>query len=307
MNYTGSVFGNEAELSVEKEGVRLGERFLDYADVLSLCPMNHRVFVDTRQGEKIEISMLGFSYDGFWKELTGCYGERSLESLFVEEEQLMLCEGEYEIPGESGRADIALYPDALCILPATCHAIRIPLCYTNDIRLYGYTISVSMLSRARYNVGKMGYDTNPFAERIMQLADSVKKERENLLSSVSVSAPYSQKGLFRTKQSEHYWNAAFSKNVCALEFFVGEDTATYLYRFNEPEDYFLEKLREATEAIGVHREVIYLSDEQIAQNSLYRMSVDRSEAVRFLRSKIDGRLIHTASHDQKLAEYLGIQ
>ncbi|MBQ8934647.1 MAG: hypothetical protein IJ061_10265 [Lachnospiraceae bacterium] len=58
------------------------------------------------------------------------------------------------------------------------------------------------------------------------------------------------------------------------------------------------------EAMGVHREIIYLSDEQLAEKPLYRMAVDRAPAVRFLRERSDGRLIHSAGHDKRLEEYL---
>ena len=296
--------GTGAELAVEKEGLRLGSRFLDYADVAKLCPLNHRVLVDTLAGESIEISMLGFSYDGFWEELTRCYGERSLEALFVAEEQLMLCEGEYELPGETGRAAVALYPDSVCILPATCRALRVPLCYTKEIALTGYRIQITMVSGASYAVGKMGYDTKPFFERLSKAADATKKERAELLAAAPLTPPFTHKGLFRTKQTEQCWNAAFAENACALEFFADEDAATYLYRFSEPRELFLEKLREATEAMGVRREVICLPQEQLEQNPLYRMAAARSEAVRFLRARLDGRLIHNASHAQRLAEYL---
>ena len=144
-------------------------------------------------------------------------------------------------------------------------------------------------------------------ERLIKAADLVKKTRQKLLSAAQLTEPFDTKGLFRTKQTEHYWNAAFSENACALEFFTDEDTATYLYRFSEPKELFIEKLREATEAMGIHREIIYLPQEQLEQNPLYRMAVDRSEAVRFLRARSDGRLIHNANHKQRLAEYLGTQ
>ena len=84
MEYHGNVAGREARLRIEKQGVYLGERLLDYADVAALRPINHRVLIETIAGETIEISMLGFAYDGFWDELTRCFGARSLEALFVE-------------------------------------------------------------------------------------------------------------------------------------------------------------------------------------------------------------------------------
>ncbi len=304
MKYTGRALGADTELSLEDEGIRLGSRFLDFADVKSLRPVNHRVLIDTLQGEQIEVSMLGFSFDGFWEELTENYGKRSLEALFVEEEQLMLCEGEYEVPGETGRGDIALYPDAVCILPPGSRAVRIPLCFTEKLEEDGYKLTLFLRSGAKYTVGKMGYDTKPFFERAAKCADTVKKQRQKALSPLPVKEPFTEKGLFRTKEPEQYWNAAFGNGVCALEFLTDEDAATYIYRFTEPKELFLMKLEEATEAMGVHREIIYLPEEKIAEKPLYRMAVDRSEAVRFLRTRSAGRLIHNQSHAQRLAELI---
>ncbi len=304
MKYSACAFGRELTISLEKEGCLLGERFLDYADVAALRPVNHRVLIDTLAGERVEVSMLGFSFDGFWEELADLYAKRSLDSLFVEEEQLMLCEGEYRVPGESGRGLIALYPDALCVLPQTVRAVRIPLCFTGQIRLDGYQLTLTSRSGRVCTVGKMGYDTMPFAERAMRAAETVKKQRAKALSTLRLAAPFTEKGLFRTGRSEQYWNAAFGPGVCALELFTGEDAATYLYRFSEPRELFLQMLEEATEAMGTHREIIYLPQEQLAEKPLYRMAVDRSEAVRFLRERSDGRLIHGARHAERLAEFL---
>ena len=238
------------------------------------------------------------------EELLDCYGKRALESLFVDEQQLMLCEGEYAIPGESGRGRIALYPDAVCVLPQTRRAVRIPLCFTSDIRLDGYRLDFTMRAGETYTVAKMGYDTKPFAERAMQQADRVKKKRAAAAQKLPVNAPFTEKGLFRTERPDQYWNAAFGPGVCAVELYAGEDAATYLYRFREPRAMFALQLEIAMEAMGVHREVIYLTDAQLAEKPLYRMSVDRTPAVRFLRARSDGRLIHSAGHAQRLEEYL---
>ena len=64
------------------------------------------------------------------------------------------------------------------------------------------------------------------------------------------------------------------------------------------------KLQEALEATGIHRELIYLPDEKIEEKSLYRMAVHRSDAVRFLRARFAGRLIHNTGHAEKLKEFL---
>lgn len=304
MEYSAHVDGREASVALEKEGVRLGGRFLDYSEVAALRPISHRVYIDLLASGTVEVSMLGHSYDGFWEELCELFGKRSLEALFVEEKQLMLCEGEYETPRERGRAKIALYEDSVCILPPTCGAVRIPLCFASDISLDGYLLRITLASGAAYTVGRMGYDTKPFAERAAQASERVKKQRDAALAAAKLTSPFTVKGLFRTAKPEECWQAAFGKGRCALELFTGEDAATYLYEFSEPEAVFASRLAEAMEAMGTHREIIYLTDGQLSEKPLYRMSVLRSEAVAFLRSRSTGRLIHSANHAQRLAEFL---
>ena len=155
-----------------------------------------------------------------------------------------------------------------------------------------------------YTVGKMGYDTKPFAERASRAAELMKKERLKAIKEIPIKAPFIKKGLFRTKRPDQYWNAAFGEHVCAVELFTGDEAATYLYRFREPRQVFLEKLEEAMEAMSIHREIIYLTDEQLREKSLYKMSVDRMEALRFLRERSDGRMIHNADHARNLENYI---
>ena len=304
MKYNARALGADTELSVEKEGLRIGSRFVDYADFLRLTPMNHRVFIDTLDDQRIEISMLGYSYDGFWQELTDSFGKRSLEALFVDETQQMACQGEFVTPEDRGRGAIALYPDAVVILPDSAAAVRIPLCFLTQLHQDGYLLHLSVQNDGSCTVGRMGYDTMPFFERVSRNADRVKKLRAQALSALTVQSPYTRAGLFRTAQTEQYWRCAFGPGVCALELFTGEDAATYLYRFSEPEDVFFSQLQQAMEAMGTHREIIYYSDEQLSRTPLYSMSVQRSAAVRFLRSRSAGRLIHSANHTQRLQEFL---
>lgn len=306
MKYHGQVFGDDVELSIETEGLSLGSRFLDFADIASLRPINHRVFIDTLNNENIEISMLGFSYDGFWEDLINRFGCRSMEALHAEEQPIMRCgDGEYHIPnGRQGRGVIYLLPDAICILPPDINAVRIPLCFTRELILEGYLLKIIMRSGEQYTVGRMGYDTIPFAERAQEASEFVKKQRDKLLSKYETVSPYTYKGLFRTETTDQYWLAAFGKGCCAVELYTGDNSATYLYRFSEPKERFLQNLEEAMEAVGIYREIIYCSDKQLNEKPLYRMAVNRSEAIRYLRSKTCGRLIHNASHSKQLEEFL---
>ena len=304
MTYRGCAQGRETQLSVEREGLRLGGRFLDYAEFQALTPLNHRILLDLLSGERIEISMLGFSYDGFWEELSGCFAARSLEALFVEGAPLMSCEGDYQLPGDAGRGQIQLYPDAVCILPPNAHAVRLPLCFTEGIALEGYQIRFTLFDGTVYAVGRMGYDTKPFAERACQNMERTKKERAALLAGVPQKPLFPYAGLFRTTQRELSWNAAFGVGSCAVELETGDAAATYLYRFDEAQAVFTRRLELAMEAMGPHREIIYMSDEQLAQKPLYRMAVARCPAVSYLRAHTAGRLIHNQSHAERLQVFL---
>ena len=305
MKYKGQARGRDAELSVEREGLRYGNSFLDYADFKAIRPINHRVYIDTLVGETVEIAMLGFSYDGFLEELTDCFAKRSMEALFAEEEVVMRCEGEYKLEDSWGRGVIVLLPDAVCVLPMNCRAVRIPLCFTTELRLDGYLLHIRLRSGRTYTVGRMGYDTKPFFERAQAAADLTKKKRAQAIEKLRLTPPYTHAGLFRTGQPELYWLAAFGDGCCAVELYTGDDAATYLYRFSGSQEQFLYSLEEAMEAMGVHREIIWLTEEQLGEKPLYRMSVARSEAVQYLRGKSAGRLIHNAAHEKKLAEFLG--
>lgn len=303
MTYRCSVNGADTSLDVEREGLRFGGRFLDFAEVVRLTPMNHRVWIDTPEG-RMEVSMLGFSYDGFWEELSAAFAARNLAALFVEDSPVMLSEGEYEMPGERGRGRIGLYADAICILPDSERAMRLPLCFADALNAEGYWMTVRMRSGLAVSFGKMGYDSQPFFERAQKNMAQTQAERSRLTAGLTAAPPFTQAGLFRTTQPELFWNAAYGDGCCAVELTAGEDAATYLYRFQEPKAVFAARLEEAMEAMGPHREIIFLPEQKLEENSLYRMAVRRCPAVRFLRERSAGRLIHNSTHASRLADFL---
>ena len=231
MKYRAYALGADAELSVEREGLAIGGRFIDFAEFKAITPLSHRVIVGLLSDEEIEISMLGFSFDGFWEELSRAFAERSLEALFVEESAIMSVEGEYEIPGEKGRGRIELYPDSVVILPPGSGSVRIPLCFTEKLVSDSYLMRIITSGGESFTVGRMGYDTMPFFERAQKAMESTKKERSRVISGLKPTPPFSHTGLFRTTTPELTWQAAVCDGRCALVLFTGEDSATYLDRF----------------------------------------------------------------------------
>lgn len=293
---------SEGKLSLEKEGLICGETFLDYADIKTITPRNHRVLIETIDG-MWEISMLGYSFDGFCKELTDRFGARALEALFVKGTPQMSCEGEYNIPGESGRCRIHLYPDSVCLLPDTVRARRIPLCFIDSIRENGYLITLWMTTGEQYTFGRMGYDTKPFFERIESNRKKILERRTGQQKALSLESPFTHNGLFRTDEPGSFM-AVFGQDGCAVELKTQEETATYLYRFSGQQDAFYQQLCYAMEAVGTNREVIFIDEEKLQKKPVYRMTIDRTPAVSFLRAASAGRLIHNAGWLARLEEFL---
>lgn len=301
--FSGAINGKNSKLTVTHEGLTYSGGYIDFSEIKALRPINHRVYID-KADETVEISMLGFAYDGFWEELSGAFANRSLEALFTEESPVMKCEGEFSFKNESGRAMIMLFPDSVCILPQTENARRIPLCFTENIDIDGYIMHLTLDTGEEYSVGKMGYDTKPFFERTQSAAKKIRETRKEKLAALTQKPPFEKILLLRT-QSTDYLGTIVKNGRCAVELFTDEDTATYLYSFDESEDVFLKKLSHAMEAMGKKREIIFLPEEKITENPLYKMAVVRTPAVSFLRSRCTGRLVHSSRWEEKLLEFIG--
>ena len=235
MKYSAQVSRQDVNVEIDNKGITINGEFLDYADLKHAAPNNHNITLEFLSGRKIVISMLGFSFDGFWEELLKLYENRCLESMFIEEQVVMRCEGEYMLPTESGRGTVVLYPDSLCILPPSDNSIRIPFSQVKKLSVSGYVMTVSMISGKSYTVGRFGYNTMPFFERTEKLWKSNNIERARIIQAIHVEPPYNIAGIFRTCHPDQYWTAAVTDKKCALELYAGEDAATYLYEFEEPE------------------------------------------------------------------------
>lgn len=304
MKYSAQISGQDVTVVIDSKGITVNDEFLDYADLKHASPNNHNITLELLSGRKIVISMLGFAFDGFWDELLKSYENRCLESMFIEEQVVMRCEGEYKLPAESGRGTVVLYPDSICILPPSDNSVRLAFSQVKELSVSGYIMTVCMISGKTYTVGRMGYDTMPFFERAEKLWKKNNLERERIIQALHVEPPFNVCGIFRTCHPEQYWTAAMTDGKCALELYTGEDSATYLYEFKEPKEVFVQNLTEALEAMSTNREIIYITDAELTEKPLYRMAVARCEAAVFLRSKFKDRLIHSSTHAQRLQSFL---
>lgn len=308
----------EAEVSVTPESLDIrtsgGVSRLDYADLKDFRLINYHMFLDKAEGQ-IEVSMLGLNTEGFFEKLWEAYDQRTLEALFVRGGCLYKTEGDYSYKEDDtaaqSKARILLYPDCMVILPHDSRARRVPLCFAYEPVKEGFTITVKLDTGETYSVSRLGKDTDPFFEMLSKTRNEVVRSRNAL-----EDAPGSEEDCFEGIEGRHIkgrfsameddtdsWQAVIANGRAAVELLLDEQSATYLYEFDD-EEAFESSLRHAMEAVGKNREVIYISEEKLPEKPLYRMSVERSRHVRFLRKANRGKLIHSKNWEEQLRKYL---
>jgi len=306
----------DAAVTIEKEGLVINlpaekkSVFFDYADLYDFRLLNYHLFLD-RVDETWEISQLGYDTEEFFERLWEAYDARSREALFLSGAPLMETEGDFHFEEENaaakGKAKIALYPDCVCILPHNACARRIPLCFTEEPAREGFRIFLKLDTGEKYEIARLGHDTDPFFENMTKRRQAVLQAWEKRLAELRPQNAFTEifpdavSGLFRP-EDEGFWMAAVKDGRAAVEFFTDEKAATYLYSFDADVKTFTAILRHAMEATGTHRELIYLDEDKLNENPVYRMAVVRSRYVRFLRAHMAGRVIHTAAWGDRVRE-----
>ena len=305
--------------------LHVGNRVLPflYARIVDLRLLNYHLHVKLKDGEVV-LSQLGYQTEEFFEKLWQAYAAKSLESLFVEGAPLIACEGDYayEEPGveKSSIAKLDLREDSLCIVPHDIGARRVPLCFASEPVRDGFTLSLALDTGESYQLSRLGKTTDPFFDALVKgqnrSVTAWESAHKRLVANLDerLGEAYAQYksftnlgtdvvvGLF-SSDDEAFWFAAVSADRAAVELVTEEQTATYLYRFAGGKERFILSLRHAMEAVKRHRRLIFVSDEDLAQEPLFVMAQDRSSHVRFLRSCNVGRIIHTSSWEAKLKEF----
>ena len=300
-----------------------GQTILDYADLMDFRLPGYQLLLTTTSGE-IALSQLGHDTEAFFEQLWSAYMERSKESLFASGETLYSGEGDYDFSEQGdvqhGIAKVELLPDALVLCPHDHLARRVPLCFIQDIVEENYSITLTLDTGDRYTLRRLGRDSMNVCEKIRMLREHISKQwqqahrelnsrleeqlgekassyRHMLGCGCNISA-----GLYRL-DGDGFWFAGFKNGKAAVELVTQEQTATYLYTYDmaSPQT-FEQSLRHAMESVGLHREVIFT---ELADKPLYRMTVDRSYHLRFLREHNQGRAVHNAAWEKNISAFLG--
>jgi hypothetical protein len=324
------LISGEVSVQVGLEGLSLraphSRTVLDFSQLRSFELRNFQFLFETTEG-KADITRMGRDTDGFYAELWNAYAERTRESLFVEEPVLMEASGDYSYADDGGTAKgeamIRLYPGCVLILPRDNKARRIPLCFVEELSINSYTISIKLDTDERYELIRLGRDTIPLFDQLQKRRDEVQrlweKAHQDLTEYLDSRLGDARErfqvmkrlcgndmvfcGVF-APESQEFWLAAIHKDRAVVELITEEKTATYTYQIRGPVNAFVLRLRHAMEAIGLHREVLYLEENEMRRNTLYIMSVERNAHLRFLRECISGRVIHTETWEKRLAEML---
>ena len=309
--------------AIELKGVDGAHHALPYADLMDMRLLNYHLKL-TMRGYDAELSKLGFQTEEFFEKLWQAYGKKSERSLFVSSEIVMRSEGDYAYAEpetqRSSIAKLALYADCLCIIPHDVGARRVPLCFSDPPVREGFSIAMRLDTGEEYRLARLGNDTEPFFSKLVQARETAAKrwleahralEADIAMRLGETSSAYEAfnaldadtvRGLF-SYDEDAFWFAAVGPDRAAVELVTDEKSATYLYRFDIAADVFENRLRHAMEAMKTNRRVIYAPEEELDEEPLFRMAVDRSPHVRFLRQCNVGRIIHTASWPEKLTEF----
>ena len=300
-----------------------GRRTLDFADLIDFRLPGYRILLTTTSGEVV-LSELGHDTEAFFEKLWSAYMERSMESLFASGESLYSGEGDYEFSEQGdvqhGIAKIELLDDALILCPHDHLGRRIPLCFIQDIVEENYSITLILDTGDKYSLRRIGRDTMAVCEKIRKLRERILKQwkqaqrelnslleerlgekassyRHMLDCGCQISA-----GLYRL-DGDGFWFAGFKNGKAAVELVTQEQTATYLYTYDmDSHQAFEHSLRHAMESVGLHREVIFT---ELADKPLYRMTVDRSYHLRFLREHNQGRIVHNTAWEKNISAFFG--
>ena len=330
----GALGAFEAKAAITPDGIELQggaqHASIPFVDLMDMRLLNYHLHLTLRDGEAV-LSQLGYQTEEFFEKLWQAYAAKSLESLFVEGAPAIACEGDYayEEPGfvRSSIAKLELREDCLCIVPHDVGARRVPLCFAEEPAREGFKLSVALDTGEAYQVARLGSNTDPFFNRLVsarkqavaaweaahcELAGNLEARLE-AAGAIAEYRAFQQLGAAGTDSTveiglfaaddDAFWFAAVADGRAAVELVCNEQTATYLYRFPTSAAQFTASLRHAMEAVKRHRRLIFLTEDELLGEPLFRMAVDRSAHVRFLRSCNAGRIIHTSNWSTKLAEF----
>lgn len=293
--------------------------------------MDYHVYLKTKQGS-ITISQLGRGTEDFFENLYDELNAFCAQALFAEGSPLISAEGDYTYCEGAllrhSHAKFELYADGLFVYPHDIGARRVPLYFCSAPVIAGFSTTLSMTTGDWYSAARLGKDTEEFNARLMKAHSQCEKQwnrahrqleatlTERLgdaylprYQAMEACGASMASGLFTADEvdesgtvlDDEFWFAGELDGKVAVEFVLGEAAATYLYDFGAA---FSESaLRQALEAVGSHREIIFLDEEEIDQKPLYRVFIDRCRYVRLLRECNVGRIVHNARWEEGLRAF----
>ena len=310
----------------ESLGITAGKMIwnINYADLKDFRLINYHLFLMTSSGE-MKLSELGRDTESFFEKLWSAYMSRSMEALFAEGTSLYNGEGDYAFTeqhvSQHGIAKVELLPDALCLCPHDHFARRIPLCFALEPVEENFGITLTLDTGDTYTIRRIGRDTQTVLEKMCKLRKEVSKKWQQAHQDLDSHLPdrlgerlhsYDLMrgcgckmitGLYRL-DGDGFWFAGLKDGKAAVELVTQEQTATYLYAYDNGDRAFEYSLRHAMESVGLHREVIFTD---LSDKPLYQMTVERSYHLRFLRDHNVKRIIHNASWDENLRSFFAVK
>ena len=207
--YEGSVespdISGVIKIEIGEDGVLFRSLFdqvpVSYADISSIRYFDYSAYIAVYDSahsipahKTFQVSKMGQQTEWFFRELLNAYNAKILSAMHEDTKPLLESRGSFSyvsgnVSGDN--TDIAIYDDALCILPSDDHARRIPFVFINNISKGDYNLTISDTSGESYVLSKFGYDLDPIEKALMDNIYKLRETNKEFIEKINASLGFS--------------------------------------------------------------------------------------------------------------------
>jgi len=142
----------------------------DLGDLDAVSAADYEIRLPIYTGKAIVLRQLGRAFDTVAHDLTDAYRNRAVQCMLLEDmQEVARFNGNFDLAGASGPAEIRLYKSNLAVLPAASAAFQWRLADLDDVKFDSSAYAVTLQSgEARLKFTKLARRTEELAEKIRE-------------------------------------------------------------------------------------------------------------------------------------------
>lgn len=181
-------FAEEMQVVFDGAGIRFDSLFsvrsCSYAEITEILFENYAVHV---RGENLfaKCSRMGREGEWFYRELGEAYNRKVSQAFGVTASPGFETKGTYEYEGRNGKADIKVFEDGICILPANLEGRRIPFAFINGLQKEDYAVTLHLVTGEAYKFSMMGRNFELFLKKVTECIRAEKEKNRFLAKPVT--------------------------------------------------------------------------------------------------------------------------